>query len=117
MRFDHIYIHLINIRETPFKYLLSTPGAKSDEARKHAVRMSEYATQLGQRINLNQKKMNNLTLLARIISIFDAFDVMTNGRPYKDPLSEEEALKEIESCAGTQFDPVLARKFVELKRE
>ncbi len=51
--------------------------------------------------------------LARILSIVDAYDVMTAGRPYKDPLSKEEALKEIRDCAGSQFDPNLAEKFVE----
>ncbi|WP_270452553.1 HD domain-containing phosphohydrolase [Halonatronomonas betaini] len=52
--------------------------------------------------------------LARILSIVDAYDVMTAGRPYKDPLSKEEALKEIRDCAGSQFDPNLAEKFVEM---
>ncbi|MFN2362988.1 MAG: PAS domain S-box protein [Halarsenatibacteraceae bacterium] len=55
-----------------------------------------------------------IPLLARIITIVDAFDVMTSGRPYKEPLSEEEAIMEIKDCAGSQFDPVLADKFVEI---
>ncbi|MGM0421277.1 MAG: HD domain-containing phosphohydrolase [Bacillota bacterium] len=53
---------------------------------------------------------------ARVLSIVDAYDVMTNGRPYKDPLSQEEALKEIELGAGSQFDPDLAEKFLEIMR-
>jgi len=39
---------------------------------------------------------------------------MTNGRPYKKPMIEEEALKEIQDCAGSQFDPELALKFIEI---
>jgi len=56
----------------------------------------------------------NIPLLARIITIVDSFDVMTNGRPYKEPMTEEEALKEIQDCAGSQFDPELAVKFIEV---
>ena len=55
-----------------------------------------------------------IPILSRIISIVDAYDVMTNGRPYKEPMSKEEALEEIEECAGSQFDPELAEQFVEM---
>lgn len=55
-----------------------------------------------------------IPLLSRIITIVDSFDVMTNGRPYKEPMSQEEALKEINDCAGTQFDPDLADEFIKI---
>ena len=42
---------------------------------------------------------------ARILAGADAFDAMTTERPYRDPLSTEEALVEMETHAGTQFDP------------
>ncbi len=58
-----------------------------------------------------------IPFLARIIAIVDAYDVMTSGRPYKDPMSKEEALKEIERNAGSQFDPRLADSFIDLMRE
>ncbi|MGM0421017.1 MAG: diguanylate cyclase [Bacillota bacterium] len=53
-------------------------------------------------------------LLARIISIVDAYDVMTTGRPYQPGISQEEALQEIDSCAGSQFDPDLAQEFIKM---
>lgn len=59
-------------------------------------------------------KGEQIPLLARIISIVDAYDVITNSRPYKNALSHEEAIKEIERCSGTHFDPYLAQQFIEL---
>jgi diguanylate cyclase (GGDEF)-like protein/putative nucleotidyltransferase with HDIG domain len=46
-----------------------------------------------------------IPLGARIIFVVDAFDAMTSDRVYRGRLSEEEALAELERCAGTQFDP------------
>lgn len=54
--------------------------------------------------------------LARIITIIDAYDVMTNERPYSSAISQAEALNEIQSCSGTQFDPEIAAIFTNLMR-
>ncbi|MBC7324370.1 MAG: diguanylate cyclase, partial [Moorella sp. (in: Bacteria)] len=43
----------------------------------------------------------------RILSIADAFDAMTGGRPSRKPRSKEEAIAELKRCAGSQFDPRL----------
>ncbi|MFW5790500.1 MAG: HD domain-containing phosphohydrolase [Bacillota bacterium] len=174
------------------KSLLNMLGAKSHETEEHALRMTKLAYDFGDRINLSNKEINNLSLLAtlhdigktsipeeiltkpgcltedeweivrqhpergykiasaseefvviaieilshhekwdgsgyprglkgeeipylsRIITIIDAYDVMTTGRPYKESMSKEEALAEIMRCSGSQFDPVLAEEFVEL---
>jgi len=42
---------------------------------------------------------------ARIMAVADAFDAMTTKRPYRDPMSVQVALEELERCAGSQFDP------------
>jgi putative nucleotidyltransferase with HDIG domain len=42
---------------------------------------------------------------ARVLAVADAFDAMTSGRPYRHALSEQDALLELERCAGYQFDP------------
>ncbi len=52
--------------------------------------------------------------LSRIIAIIDAYDVMTNDRPYSQAINKKEALAEIENCAGGQFDPKLAKEFTQL---
>ena len=51
---------------------------------------------------------------ARVLAVADAFDAMTSDRPYRRALSREEALAEVERCAGTQFDPKIARAFLEV---
>lgn len=58
-------------------------------------------------------KQDEIPLIARIIAIVDAYDAMTHKRVYKEALRPEEALTEIERCAGTQFDPGLVRIFLE----
>jgi HD-GYP domain-containing protein (c-di-GMP phosphodiesterase class II) len=50
---------------------------------------------------------------ARIVAIADAFDAMISPRPYRRALTHEHALAEVEHGAGTQFDPVAAKLFVE----
>lgn len=59
-------------------------------------------------------KGNDIPALARIIRIADSFDAMTSMRPYRAPLSVAKALQEIQSNAGTQFDPQLAAVFIEI---
>lgn len=58
-------------------------------------------------------KGEEISLQGRIIAIAEAYDAMTSGRTYRNTLSEEEAIEEIKSCSGTQFDPEIARIFVE----
>ena len=51
---------------------------------------------------------------ARLLAIADAYDAMTTNRPYRRAIPTEDALIELERCAGSQFDPALVRVFVEL---
>ena len=45
--------------------------------------------------------------MARITAVADAYEVMTNGRPYKKAMSPKEVAAELSRCVGTQFDPKL----------
>ena len=59
-------------------------------------------------------KGNSIPYLSRIIMVAGAYDAMISTRPYKEkPLSQEEAAAEIKKNAGTQFDPEVAKVFVE----
>jgi HD-GYP domain-containing protein (c-di-GMP phosphodiesterase class II) len=54
---------------------------------------------------------------ARIFSIVDAWDAMTNDRPYRRALPIETAVSQIRTAAGSQFDPDLAAAFLSLLPE
>ena len=49
---------------------------------------------------------------ARIIGIVDAFDAMTQYRPYRQARSIVEATEELRRERGKQFDPHLVDEFV-----
>jgi putative nucleotidyltransferase with HDIG domain len=55
---------------------------------------------------------DSISLGGRIVSVVDAYDVMTSTRSYKSPCSPEAARMELARCAGTQFDPVVVRAFL-----
>lgn len=58
-----------------------------------------------------------IPLLARIVCVVDAYDVMTNGRVYKKAMSKIEAIEELKRCSSKQFDPNITRVFLECLRE
>jgi diguanylate cyclase (GGDEF)-like protein len=59
-------------------------------------------------------RANEIPLGARIVAIADAYDAMTNDRPYKRAISHEQAVAELRRHAGTQFDPELVELFCDL---
>jgi len=54
----------------------------------------------------------NIPLFAAIISVADAYDAMTTTRPYRNAMSEKEAIDELLSLSGEQFHPRLVQVFV-----
>jgi HD-GYP domain-containing protein (c-di-GMP phosphodiesterase class II) len=46
-----------------------------------------------------------IPLGARIVAVCDAYRAMSEDRPYRNALSEEDARRELEAGAGNQFDP------------
>ncbi|HCW73504.1 MAG TPA: diguanylate cyclase [Clostridiaceae bacterium] len=61
----------------------------------------------------NNLKGTEINYLARILTVADSFDAMTNQRPYQKTKTFEEAFEEIERCKSTHFDPVIADEFME----
>lgn len=59
-------------------------------------------------------KGEEIPIMVRILSIADAFDAITSDRPYRKGRSKKEAIKEIQKCAGTQFDPEIVEVFTKL---
>jgi HD-GYP domain-containing protein (c-di-GMP phosphodiesterase class II) len=50
---------------------------------------------------------DGIPLASRVISACDAFEAMVSRRPYRAPLTVEDALAELVAAAGTQFDPAV----------
>jgi len=59
-------------------------------------------------------KGEEIPLFARVISIVDTYDAMTNDRVYRKAISHEDSMKEILSCSGTQFDPNIVKAFIKV---
>jgi len=63
----------------------------------------------------SQLKGDEIPLGARIIMVADSFDAITSSRPYRKPLSFDEAMAEIARCANSQFDPRVVEVFLKLR--
>ncbi|MFZ3172680.1 MAG: HD-GYP domain-containing protein [Carboxydocellales bacterium] len=62
----------------------------------------------------DQLKGEEIPLEARILAVADTYDAMTSDRPYRSRMPREKAIKILRECVGTQFDPVIANKFLEI---
>jgi len=56
----------------------------------------------------------DIPLWARIIQVADTYDAMTSIRPYREALTDEQAIKEIAHCAGSQLDPVISHVMIRI---
>ncbi len=59
----------------------------------------------------------NIPLIARITSICDAYDAITSNRAYRKARAHCDACRELDANAGTQFDPLLAKVFLDNEQE
>ena len=59
----------------------------------------------------------NIPLLSRMLTICDTFDAMTTNRCYREPVTLEQCIKEINRCSGTQFEPIICELFIEFIKD
>jgi len=59
----------------------------------------------------------DIDLSARIFAVADAFDAMISDRVYRRGRSYQDAIEELERCAGTQFDPLVVEAFKAIPKE
>ena len=62
-------------------------------------------------------KGNDIPLEARMFMVVDVYDALTSKRPYRSPMTYEEAAAEIRSLSGSHFDPVVVDKFLAIAPE
>ncbi|HEX9758960.1 MAG TPA: HD domain-containing phosphohydrolase [Nitrospiria bacterium] len=62
-------------------------------------------------------KQQKIPLLARILTVADAFDSMVNDQPYRTGMPIGAIQLELETCSGTQFDPDIVQTFLSIIRE
>lgn len=62
----------------------------------------------------SQLSGTDIPYVARIASVADTFDAMTSKRSYRNALPIDVVRAEIEKCSGTQFDPDIAKAFLEI---
>lgn len=55
-----------------------------------------------------------IPFVARLLAVADSFDAMSSDRSYRAAMPLPKVLEEIQRCAGTQFEPTLAERFVTL---
>ncbi|MEW6574513.1 MAG: diguanylate cyclase, partial [Bacillota bacterium] len=61
-------------------------------------------------------KGEEIPLECRILAVADAYEAMTSDRPYRRAMSHDEAVAELKRYAGTQFDPQIVDKFLEVQK-
>jgi len=58
-------------------------------------------------------KGEEIPLLARILTVADAYEAMTADRPYRSGRAQDEAIEELHRCEGTHFDPRIVDAFID----
>jgi putative nucleotidyltransferase with HDIG domain len=58
------------------------------------------------------KAGDRIPLGARVLAVADAYDAMTSDRPYRKAMSRDEAVEELRTHAGRQFDPAVVEAFI-----
>ena len=105
---DEEWIEMKKHSEIGYRIAMSSPDL---------VAVAEFILYLHERWDGNGYpqgiKSDAIPLLSRIVSVVDAYDAMTENRPYRKAMSDSEAASEIQKSSGTQFDPEIVEVFLE----
>ncbi len=102
---------------TEYKYILTHcsigPGIVEPLVNEAIVEAIRHHHDSYDGTGLNQTVVGEeIPLGARILAVADSFDAMTSDRPYRSAMTASNAIGEIKSCAGTQFDPKVVKAFL-----
>lgn len=113
--------------------VLQKPGRLDDDEFRDMSRHSQYGSEILSHIKIHRSIIpgvrghheqydgsgypdelagDQIPLIARIITVADAYDAMTSDRPYRRALSHKSAIAELQRCKGKQFDPDIVDAFV-----
>jgi diguanylate cyclase (GGDEF)-like protein/putative nucleotidyltransferase with HDIG domain len=65
----------------------------------------------------HELKGNDISYLARILTVIDSFDAMTSNRPYQNKKTFPQAIDELVRCSGSQFDPEIVCTFIRIIKD
>ncbi len=117
--------------------ILNKPGPLTDEEYAEMKRHPELGVSIVERISFllpaamailhHQERWDgggyprglsgeDICMEGRILAVADAFDAMLTDRPYRRARPEEQAIAELQRCAGTQFDPDVIEAFLRARQ-
>ncbi len=81
-----------------------------DEVAKYILHHHEFYDGNGYPDQISKEE---IPLVSRMISVCDAYDAMTNDRPYRNAYTKGYAIQELMRCKGKQFDPNIVDIFID----
>jgi putative two-component system response regulator len=111
--FDLIKTHCIEGELIIERIMNKTGKTKNDKFLLHAKRFaSSHHERWDGSGYPNGLSGEDIPLESRLMAIADVYDALVSERPYKKPLTHEEAMEIIEKDSGTHFDPKLVEAFL-----